>query len=305
MAMATIWDIPNYVGELFGLTPTETPLLSMIGGLTGGRQAMDVQFPFQTYDLAAASQPNILEGAAPGSSHRTRSQVTNVVQIFEYGVDLSFTKQSTPDRISGLATLGVQPVRNEMDFQLQRKIEQAALDVNYTFWQGVYQLPVDNTTARRSRGIGAAITTNVVDAGGAHLNDGHMDQLMRAMWNSGARFAMPAIGCGIYQKQQISGIYGYAPEDRNVGGVNINVIETDVTRLGIFLDRQAPTTVVTVLELSVMAPRFLVHPEYGAFFTRPLGLSKAADEVMLYGEIGLEYGPEQWHGEITNLAVAS
>lgn len=304
MANATIWDLPNYVGELFGLTPTETPLLSMVGGLTGGRVAEDVQFPFQTYDLPSPSQPAILESAVPVSAHRTRAQVTNVVQIFEYGVDLSFTKQSTPSRLSGLATLGVQPVRNEMDWQLQRKIEGAALDVNYTFWQGTYQLPVDNTTARKTRGIGAAITTNVVAAGGAYFSDTLFDQLTRAMWNSGAPFAMPAIGCQIFQKQEISGVYAYAPEDRNVGGVNITVIETDVTRFGIFLDRQAPTTVVTVLELSVMAPRFLVHPVYGAFFTRPLGLTKAADEVMLYGEIGLEYGPEQWHGEITGLAAA-
>ncbi len=31
------WNQPNFVGELFSLIPAQTPLLSMIGGLTGGK----------------------------------------------------------------------------------------------------------------------------------------------------------------------------------------------------------------------------------------------------------------------------
>ena len=36
------WNLPNFVGELFKLSPLETPLLSLIGGLTGGRPARGI-----------------------------------------------------------------------------------------------------------------------------------------------------------------------------------------------------------------------------------------------------------------------
>ena len=38
-AIANLYNTPNYVGELFALTPTDTPFLSAIGGLTSGRRA--------------------------------------------------------------------------------------------------------------------------------------------------------------------------------------------------------------------------------------------------------------------------
>jgi hypothetical protein len=36
--IGTAWNLPNYAGELFTSDPTQTPMLSMAGGLTGGRQ---------------------------------------------------------------------------------------------------------------------------------------------------------------------------------------------------------------------------------------------------------------------------
>ena len=35
-APARTSNVPNFVGELFKLSPLETPFLSLIGGLTGG-----------------------------------------------------------------------------------------------------------------------------------------------------------------------------------------------------------------------------------------------------------------------------
>ena len=34
----TTWNLPNYAGDLFTADPTNAPILSMIGGLTGGVQ---------------------------------------------------------------------------------------------------------------------------------------------------------------------------------------------------------------------------------------------------------------------------
>ena len=307
MAVATTFDLPNFVGPLFGLTPTETPFLSMIGGLTGGMETRAKEFTWQTYDLANAAQPAILEAAVPTSAQRARSEVSNVVQIFQYGVDISYTKLAAVDQLGPSATtvLGNQPVRNEMDWQLQLKIEQAARDVEYSFLNGAYQLPTDNTTARKTRGILAAISTNAVDAGtAAPLTDTLINTLLRTMFDNGAAFRNPVIFVNSFQKQALSSIYAYAPESRNVGGVNIQMIETDFAPLGVVLDRHMPAGVLGVFDVSVCAPRFLAIPGKGHFFTEPMAKTKASDESQLYGEIGLEYGPETWHGKIVDLATS-
>jgi hypothetical protein len=39
----------------------------------------------------------------------------------------------------------------------------------------------------------------------------------------------------------------------------------------------------------------------GHFFTEPLAKTGAYDRVQIYGELGLEYGPEQFHGKIVDI----
>lgn len=63
--IGTTWNLPNYAGELFTADPTQTPFLSMIGGLTGGRQTDNFEFPTAVlYDFPEAAQPEISESAS-------------------------------------------------------------------------------------------------------------------------------------------------------------------------------------------------------------------------------------------------
>ena len=39
------YDLPNYVGELFNITPNDTPFLSAIGGMTGGKSVTSNNSP--------------------------------------------------------------------------------------------------------------------------------------------------------------------------------------------------------------------------------------------------------------------
>ena len=52
--MATTYNCPNYVGELFNASPEDTPLLSAIGGLTGGESVASTVFTWEGYDLRDA-----------------------------------------------------------------------------------------------------------------------------------------------------------------------------------------------------------------------------------------------------------
>jgi hypothetical protein len=62
-----------------------------------------------------------------------------------------------------------------------------------------------------------------------------------------------------------------------------------------------PTDEIALFDMSVIYPCFLPIPGKGHFFTEPLAKTGAYDHVQLYGEIGVEYGPEQFHGKINSI----
>lgn len=169
----TTFDLPNYVGELFTVTPTDTPFLSSIGGLTGGRRTTSTLVQWQGYDLRDASATRQrLEGAnAPTAEARVRFNVTNVVEIHQEAVETSYTKlaatgqyHSTGSAHPGsVGIAGSNPVMDEQAWQVQRALEQIARDVERTFIAGTFHNPATNATARRTRGIMEATTTNVAN----------------------------------------------------------------------------------------------------------------------------------------------
>lgn len=171
---ALSYGLPNYQGQLFGLTPYDTPLLSAIGGLTSGRQTESTQLEWQTYDLRDPSSGRArLEGAnAPTAEARVRGVVRNVVEVHQEVVAVSYTKQAAIRQYSSAGSAPFitadddgqeNPVTDEMSFQLEQAIKGIALDVNYSFWNGQFNNPSTNATARQTRGILQAVTTNVVD----------------------------------------------------------------------------------------------------------------------------------------------
>ena len=91
--MGTTFNLPNYVGELFALTPTETPFLSMVGGLTGGKSVASTKFGWQTDDNRDPSDRQRVEGAAaPAAENRVRANVENVTEIHQEKASVSYTR---------------------------------------------------------------------------------------------------------------------------------------------------------------------------------------------------------------------
>lgn len=168
--MGTTFNLPNYHGELFGLTPTETPLLSMAGGIGSGKQTMSPEFEWQTYDLRDPAIRTRLEGAdAPSAEARVRANVKNIVQRFHEAVTTSYTKQAALGQFAttqgapfnSYDGLGAgNPVINEHTWQVQQSLKQIARDVNYSFWHAQKNVPTDNTTAPQMAGLLQVITTN-------------------------------------------------------------------------------------------------------------------------------------------------
>jgi hypothetical protein len=204
------YDLPNFVGELFNITPNDTPFLSSIGGMTGGKSVTSKQFTWQTVDNATAAQTVVAEGADATFAERSRSEVTNVTQIMQYGVHVSYTKQAATGNLNGESIIGNQPVQDELSFQLDMAMKRAARDIEFSFLRGSYVADTNVGTARKTRGMLSAIATNEVAGGNAALDQAKVNALMKAMADSGAPFEQPVIMANAFQKQKLSSIYSSA-----------------------------------------------------------------------------------------------
>lgn len=296
----------NYIGVLYEIGANQTPFLNAIGGLNSGKTAKSFLFPVaQPYNLSAASQPAITEAVSVSSNTATtvtRGQDINTVQIWQYTVEVSKAKQSTTGEIGGISVLGDQPVKDEFDFQKMAQFRQFAVDLDYTFLNGEYQASTSSLPAK-TKGMINAITSNTVDADGAAVSKALVDSVLAKMALKGAPFENVVMVMSAFQKQGISKIYGYAPEDRNVGGVNIKQIETDFGLVGVMFDPHVATDDIIFAEMTVCSPMYV--PTDGKLIVfEDLAKVAASRKGQWYAQVGLDFGPEEYHGSLTNLSVA-
>ena len=316
--IGTTWNLPNYAGELFTADPTQTPFLSMIGGLTGGKQTDNFEFPTSVlYDFPEAAQPEISESAsatAPTASHIARTQEKNVVQIHQETIDLTYAKQSNSGRMSGINTAGQQAnPGDEKAWQIQQKLVKIARDVEYSFLCGKYQISTAANVANKTRGMLELCTSESgtsIAAGDAALSKPMLDQLFREMADNGAYFGNMMLFCAAYQKQVITELYAKQfnatmQTTQNVGGMNITQIETDFFKMGIVWDRFMPADSILIADIQYVAPVFQAVPNKGVLFEEPLAKVGASDREQIYGQIGLAHGPAFLHGAITGLKTAA
>lgn len=317
--LGTTYNLPNYVGELFAASPEDTPFLSAIGGLTGGESVGAVAFEWQGYDLRdAANDRQRKEGAdAPAGESRSRYNASNVLEIHQETVDISYTKQgANRQRGAGDAAVTVGSTvipASELAWQLEQQFKQIARDVELTFITGTYARPANETgsNVRKTRGLLQAVTTNTATAeyalGAAPstaLTEDLVMDLFQEVWENGGiqegETRTVIVGAGL--KRALTKIFvkdaGYEEQSRNVGGVNLQTFETDFGRANIMLNRYMPANQLAVVSLEECAPAFLEIPGKGHFFAEPLAKTGSSDRVQIYGEIGLKYGNERKHGKL-------
>ena len=311
--MATTYNCPNYVGELFNASPEDTPFLSAIGGLTGGESTGSKVFSWSGYDLRDAEDGRQrTEGAAaPSPESRKRFQATNVLEIHQEAFEVSYTQMGVRNMIAtdGAANVQGGPVSpiDEIAFQAQAQIKQVARDVEKSFLVGKFQNPTDNTQPRKTRGLAEAITTNVATSTHTadQLTKDEILDLFQKVWDNGGiqESETRTVIVGSAMKRILTKLFitdvQYREQERNVGGVSLKTFETDFGSANIMLNRYAPEKTIIVCSLEQCAPRFLEIPGKGHFFAEPLAKTGASERYQLYGEIGLQYGNEKAHGKLT------
>lgn len=331
LGQGTTYNLPNYVGDLFSITPQETPFVSAIGGLTGGRKTKSTKFGWQEYDLRDADENRQrTEGAnAPQAEHRKRVPGENVVEIHHEAVEVSYTKQAAVNLIDHANQAGVEgsnPVTNEFEWQIDKQLKQIARDIEVSFIKGTFQAGADTDatpdgledTPRKTRGILEAVTTNVIaasDSDGtgpdtADLTLDDLNDISQMAWDNGglAEGDTATLMTNSIQKRALTAAAKAAgldaPASRTVAGVHVTTIETDFGTLNVMLNRHMPQSDLLVVSLEDCAPVFLEIPGKGFLFVEPLSKTGSSEKAQIYGEVGLWYGNERKHGKITGLPTA-
>lgn len=207
--IATSHGVLNYSGMLFNKGNTRTPLSAIIG--SKAKLTNHVEFTTgQEYEGGGeGEQPEISENAslnAPEATAATREQKTNVTQIFQETVGVSYGKMSNMGTLSGLNVENqkANPM-TELDFQTAVKIQK------------------------------------------------------------------------------------------------IKVV-TPLGEIYLYLGECLPKGNALMLDLDVIAPVLQPVPGKGNFFRELLSKVGAGEKYQLFGQIGLDHGPEWYHGKFTGIA---
>ncbi len=304
------FNCPNYSGLLYNKANTKTPFLNMISG--GVKYTNSVEFVCgQYYTSEEGEIPAISETAsltAPEATFATRNQMSNVTQIFQDSVAISYAKQSNMATLSGvnLAGQNANP-QDELSFQVARKMEKLKRSIEKTFIQGVYNKATNDTEINKTRGMVSAIATNVIDAKGATLDLWLVNDIVTKINDAGGDISNIVLlmnsvnllqlhGDAIEMKMPIGEAYmsGYGIQIRDL----ILPVGTTVhLAIGEFI----PAGTVLAINPSVIGPVEQPVPGKGNFFLEELAKTGAGTKYQLFGQIGLDHGPEWFHGKITGL----
>lgn len=309
--IATSFGVLNYSGMLFNKGNVRTPLSSIIG--SKAKTTNHVEFVTgQEYTAGGdGSQPEISETAsltAPDASVVTREQKTNVTQIFMEAVGISYAKQSNMGTLSGINIENQQanPV-NELDFQVAAKIQKVNRDIEYTFINGVFNKATSDATANKTRGLVSAITTNVTAMGNKPLGLWDIADMVKKVYGANAPTDGLCLWCDAITLFQINADavqngLTVVPAAREINGIALSSVVTPIGVVYLYLGECLPAGTALLLNLDVIAPVYQPVPGKGNFFLEPLAKVGAGEKYQLFGQIGLDHGPEWYHGKFTGIS---
>ena len=307
----TSFGVLNYSGMLFNKGNTKTPFSSLIGSRR--RYTNSVEFVTgQEYVTEGGTQPEISENAsltAPDATFITRDQMSNLTQIFHESVYISYAKQSNMGTLSGVNIAGQQSnPTDELDFQVAGKMAKIARDIEYTFINGQYVKAENDNTANKTRGILTAITSNVLDLNGAPLRVWDVAEVMKLIYDSQAilngliLWVDPVALFQINADAEQNG-NTIVPASRTINGISISTLLTPLGEVGVYLGEFLPVGTVMIFNPSVISPVEQPVPKKGNFFLEELAKTGAGAKYQIFGQLGLDHGPEWFHGKITGIST--
>ncbi|NLI60792.1 MAG: DUF5309 family protein [Clostridiales bacterium] len=307
----TSFGVLNYSGMLFNKGNTKTPFSTLIGGKRKSTNHVEFVTGLE-YATGGGEQPEISETAsltAPDADFITREQKTNVTQIFQESVKISYAKQSNMGTLSGINIAGQQAnPANELDFQIAAKMAKIGRDIEYTFINGEYVKATADTTANQTRGMLKAIDSNVITLDGNPLRVWDVAELMKLIYDSQAPLndlVLWVDPVALFQLNADAEQNGntIVPANRNVNGISISTLLTPLGEVGVYLGEFLPQGTVMLFNPGVVSPVEQPTPEKGNFFLEELAKVGAGVKYQIFGQIGLDHGSEWYHGKITGIST--
>lgn len=310
MAIATSFGVLNYSGMLFNKGNTRCPLSSIIGGRA--KTTNHVEFVTgQEYTTAGGEQPAISETAsltAPEATVVTRAQKTNVTQIFHESVGVSYAKQSNMGTLSGINIANQQEnPMNELDFQVAAKMQKVNRDIEFTFVQGEYNKATTDATVNKTRGLTEAIESNVVAMASKPLGLWNIADGVKKVYEANAPQDGLVLWCDATTMFQINADavqngLTVIPAAREINGIKLSSVVTPLGVVYLYLGEFLPKGTALLLNLDVISPVYQPVPGKGNFFLEQLAKTGAGEQYQLFGQIGLDHGPEWYHAKFTGIA---
>lgn len=296
---------------LYTKSNTRTPLLQAIGGKT--KYTNSVEFVLgQNYTAEDGEIPAISETAsltAPDATFITRSQNTNVTQIFMESLAISYAKQSNMGTLGGVNIAGqVANPQNELNFQIARKMEKIKRSIEKTFIQGTFNKADGDNKVNKTRGLISAITSNKIDLGGKALDIWAINDLLIQMKANNADITGLTLWLDAVSLNQLNGSaveYGVPLGQPYTGtyGIQIRDLLLPSGTVSLALGEFLPAGTILVLNLGAISPVEQPVPGKGNFFLEELAKVGAGTKYQIFGQIGLDYGAEHLHGIITNIST--
>lgn len=308
---ATSFSVPNFSGMLFAKGMQKTPFSAMIGA----RPLVTNHVEFtcgQEYNTETGEQPEISETAsltAPKPEIVTRSQLTNVTQIFQKTVSISYGKQSNMGTLQGINVAGQQAnPMDELAFQVSRRMAKIGQDIEYTFLNGKYQKATTDSEANKTRGLLTAITTNVLDLAKKPLTYWLVAEGLKCIHDQGANTDNIVLGVDATTMLQLNldaqkNNLTIVPLGREVNGIKLSTVVTPLGIVAVALLDTLPAGTATLFDPSIMAPVHQMVPGKGNFFLEQLARTGAGETYQIFGQIGLDHGPEWMSAKFTNIST--
>lgn len=310
---ATSFGVLNYSGMLFNKGNTRTPLSSIIGGRAKTTNHVEFVTGQEYNGGGAGSQPSISETAslaAPDASIVTREQKTNVTQIFQESVGISYAKESNMGTLAGvnIANQQANPM-NELDFQVAAKMQKIARDIEYTFINGVYAKATKDSEANKTRGLIPAITTNTKAMANKPLGLWDIADMVKKIYGANAPTQGLVLWCDATTMFQINADavqngLTVIPASREINGIALSSVVTPIGVVYLYLGECLPAGTALLLNIDVLAPVHQPVPGKGNFFLEELAKTGAGKKYQIFGQLGLDHGPEWYHGKFTGISTA-
>lgn len=309
--MATSFEVLNYSGQLFNKGNTSTPFSTMIGGRAKNTNSVEFVVGQSYTGGSTGEQPEISETAsltAPDASVVKRAQMTNVTQIFQETVGVSYGKMSNMGTLSGanIANQQANPI-SELDFQVAAKMEKIRGDMEYTFINGVYSKATTDATINKTRGMVTAITSNTVAMGSKPLSLWKIADGLKKIYENNAPVNDLVLWCDATTLFQINADAAnngltIVPAAREVNGIALSSVITPLGVVYLHLGSYIPKGTALLTNMNVIAPVFQPVPGKGNFFLEPLAKVGAGEKYQIFGQVGLDHGPEWYHCKFTGIS---